>query len=225
MNWSLFGTNAKALYGNCIYHIVDVDANQVSDFAVTYTAVFFILSGKEKNAVSIVPSKPDATGLTHFFKKDGDWNFVTADEYEEKKAELPALCFATRHPISNFAERSFPDLSALQVETSGDNGPQYYSKYSYSDETSMVDVDTDVRFATASEREALDGGCTHDMDPLIFIRSTKPIANARDVLPQLKLTHFFDRVENSNEQISFDIVKKDILKAELDQLEIKDKKS
>jgi len=64
--------------------------------------------------VSIVPDKPDATGLTHFFKKDGNWAFVTDDEYDEKKVDLPDLCFATRHPISNLSDKSFADLPALQ---------------------------------------------------------------------------------------------------------------
>ena len=64
--------------------------------------------------MSIVPSKPDAAGLIHFYKKEGVWEFITAEEYEEKKAELPALSFATRHSISDLNSKIFPDLVALE---------------------------------------------------------------------------------------------------------------
>ena len=72
-----FGENAKAMYGKCIYMITDVNAEIVADYAVTYHAVAYLLKGEEKKRVSIVPDKPDATGLIHFYKKDGNWVFVT----------------------------------------------------------------------------------------------------------------------------------------------------
>lgn len=77
-----FGTNAKAVYGSCIYQIVDVDANQVADYACTYDSVFYLMKGDEYNKKSIVPEKPEATGLIHFWKQqDGKWSFVTDEEY------------------------------------------------------------------------------------------------------------------------------------------------
>lgn len=84
-----FGTNAKTMYGSCIYLITDVDAEKVSDYAVSYHSVAYLLKGEEKKTVSIVPEKPDAQGLIHFYKKDGNWVFVTQEEYEEKKGEIP----------------------------------------------------------------------------------------------------------------------------------------
>lgn len=84
-----FGANAKNMYGSCIYLITDVDAEKVTDYAVTYDSVAYLLKGDEKKSVSIVPEKPDAQGLIHFYKKDGSWVFVTQEEYEEKKGEIP----------------------------------------------------------------------------------------------------------------------------------------
>ena len=101
-----FGGGSKAVYGNSIYLIADVDANKVIDYAVTRTSVAYLFEGQNKKSVSIVPDKPEATGLIHFYKKqDGNWAFVTAEEYIDKKDEIPDLCFACRHPIRNFSEK------------------------------------------------------------------------------------------------------------------------
>ena len=80
---------------------------------MTYHSVAYLLKGDNKKQVSIVPDKPEAKGLIHFFKKDGSWNFVTEEEYEEKKGDLPRLCFATRTPIASFSDKTFPDLDAV----------------------------------------------------------------------------------------------------------------
>jgi hypothetical protein len=52
--------------------------------------------------------------LVHFYKKEGNWEFVTSDEYEEKKGVLPKLSYATRHSISDFSSKTFADLAALE---------------------------------------------------------------------------------------------------------------
>jgi len=49
-----------------------------------------------------------------------------------------------------------------------------------------------VHFVTANEKEAIEGGCTQDMNPVIYIRSKCPASNAKDVIPQIKLTDFFE---------------------------------
>lgn len=63
-----FGTNAKAVYGECIHQIVDVDANMVASFACTHDSAFYLMKGDEDKKKSIIPEKPDATGLIHFWK-------------------------------------------------------------------------------------------------------------------------------------------------------------
>ena len=55
---------------------------------------------------SIIPDKPEATGLIHFYENGGVWKFLSEEEYEAKKGELPALSFASRHPIEDFSGKS-----------------------------------------------------------------------------------------------------------------------
>ena len=63
------------------------------------------------------PEKPYAVGLTHFYseehpekvidgKKARVWKFISAEEYEERKDSLPEICFATRHPIQELADKA-----------------------------------------------------------------------------------------------------------------------
>lgn len=110
-----FGENAKSICPH-IYQIVDIDANKIADYAVTYNSVAYLVRGDNKKPISIVPENPDATGIIHFYKKkeDASWVFVTEDDYEAKKEELPKLCFATRANISEFSEKKFADLEALE---------------------------------------------------------------------------------------------------------------
>ena len=125
-----------------IFQIVDVDAEQVAAYAVTKNSVAYVLKGDKKQPPSIVPSKPEATGLIHFFKKDEVWNFVTAEEYEQNKDTLPRLSFATRHPIKDFNSKNFVDLSALDLlltfSVEEDAVPEYYSNYQVSDDENEV---------------------------------------------------------------------------------------
>ena len=74
------------------------------------------MKGADKPPPSIIPDKPDETGLIHFYKLDNEWKFLTSAEYEEHKAELPPLSFATRHPIGSFMDKSFPDLEELTAK-------------------------------------------------------------------------------------------------------------
>ena len=68
------------MYGETIYQIIDVDAEKVVDFACSYSAVAYLIGGDNKKPASFIPDKPDATGLIHFYKKEGSWNFVTEEE-------------------------------------------------------------------------------------------------------------------------------------------------
>lgn len=211
-----FGTNAKAVYGACIYEMVDVDAEKVASYAVSYNSVHFVLKGDNKKPISIVPEKPDAIGLIHFYKKeDNSWAFVTEDEYEAKKSELPALCFASHHPIADFNAKTWPDLKAIEASLSfSDGAPSYVARYT-------IDGDDEtVKEVQCEESEALAGGMPHDMDPLVFIRLSKPAANACEKLPSLKLTDFFRKAEGE-ENVSFNIQRSKLQDADLADIEIK----
>lgn len=162
---------------------------------MTYDAVAYLITADDKPKISIVPEKPEASGLIHFYKKDGSWAFVTEEEYEEKKSELPKLSFATRHPISDFTSKTFADLVALESQMSfeADGEPQYYAKYTLgeSEDESPLTV-------TATEKMAQEGGQTYDMNPIIFVRSSTPASNALDILPSTKLADFFELTEAEN---------------------------
>ena len=62
------------------------------------------------------------------------------------------------------------------------------------------------------------------MNPVIYIRAVKPVYNPKDVIPQIKLTDFFEQTQ-SEEAIAFNIIKTTITKSELAQIEVKDEKS
>ena len=185
------------MFENYIWEVTDVDANSVTDFAMGYRTIAYLIAGDNKSKMSIVPEKPEAKGLIHFFKKDGNWAFVTEDEYEEKKSELPKLSFASRHPISDFNSKTFADLAALesQLTFAADGEPQYYAKY-----TLGVSDDEESTTVTASEKMAQEGGQTYDMNPVIFVRSSTPASNAFDVIQSIKLADFFEQTENENVQ-------------------------
>lgn len=88
---------------------------------------------KKKNPISIIPDQPNATGITHFYKKDGQWCFMSEADWkdESKRSTLPSVCFATRHSISDFESRAWPDLDkiASRVQLDSQGSESYYCKY------------------------------------------------------------------------------------------------
>ena len=149
-----FGPNAKAVYKDTVYLLTDVDASAVASFACSYDAVFFVMKDDTKKPASIIPNKPEASGLIHFYKEGGEWRFVEETEYAAKKDQLPAMCFATRSPIANFSERNFVDLEQLAqlapLEEEGE--PAYYSKF-----LAQAGEDASPQEVTLTEAEALAG--------------------------------------------------------------------
>lgn len=72
---------------------------------------------KKDEAKCMDPENPDASGLLHFYLDQEEnylklingeptrkWNFLTEAQYQERKNELPDLCFASRHPIKALQE-------------------------------------------------------------------------------------------------------------------------
>ena len=80
----------------------------------------------------------------------------------------------------------------------------------------------DVR---ASEKEALEGGQVFDLDPVIFIRSAKPLKNGCEGLPVIKLSDFFKHPSEREEGLEFAIQKTKISEQEIDALEVRDETS
>jgi hypothetical protein len=70
---------------------------------------------EEKSLEHSLPDGRKVKGLLHFYKKGDQWNYVTSDEYEQKKNELPALSFAMKYPVADLASKEWPDLEALSA--------------------------------------------------------------------------------------------------------------
>ena len=102
-----FGTSEHYKTVGVNGHLVklDVDGAKVVDFACSRDGTCIIQEGEKANMPSIIPDKPDATGLIHFYKSGDEWKFLTEEEYEAKKGELPALSFACRNVIEEFKEK------------------------------------------------------------------------------------------------------------------------
>lgn len=105
-------------FGNYVKQL-SVDSSQVQSFAVGATTAFMIMQQQSKQTVSMVPDQPDAHGLVHFYQveetkvnEQGEsqpvkkWVYVTEEQYEMEKESLPAIVYATRHPIEKLADLS-----------------------------------------------------------------------------------------------------------------------
>lgn len=140
-------------------------------------------------------------GLLHFYKSGDEWKFVTPDEYESKKNDLPDLCFAIKCPIEDIAAKEWPDLEKLASEVidaadkssevvhtgfkcskNGNEvkGPLYHSRCivnhgeieaNFSEST--INIDTE-----------------HAINPLIFIRVAKKMKSDAK-LPSFSLENFY----------------------------------
>lgn len=57
----------------------EVDPERVIDFSCSKEATFFIMGPELSKARSIIPEKPDAEGLIHFYKESGSesWRFLS----------------------------------------------------------------------------------------------------------------------------------------------------
>jgi len=59
------------------------------------------------------------------------------------------------------------------------------------------------------------------MNPVIFVRTSKPCANALDILPSIKLTDFFSQTEE-DEVVAFDMQRTKLNNSELETIEVRD---
>ena len=146
--WYGGNDNLKAEYKTYIFKM-DIDADKVSSFACTRYATYMLMANKQ-DTKSMDPENPEAKGLLHFYqvehpdkeidgKKVKQWKFLTEEQYQENKATLPDICFATRHKIKGLSERlqkiklgtasdedwlhdsDLPNLESLTSEVMGEN--------------------------------------------------------------------------------------------------------
>lgn len=151
-----------------------------------------------------LPGGKVAHGMLHFYKKGGEWHYVSEDEYQSKKASLPAITFAARCPINDIPSKEWEDLDKLAEEilekddvkqedlvhndfvSSSDGkpvaGPLYYSKCLINNEEIEV---------CHSETTVLNED-KYSVHPLIFMRIAKKIKKD-SVLPSIALEKFYEQ--------------------------------
>lgn len=71
---------------------------------------------------------------------------------------------------------------------------------------------------------ARQGGQAYDMNPVIFVRTSRPCANALDILPTIKLTDFFSQTEE-DEVLGYDLQRTKLTDIDLNPIEIRDEAS
>jgi len=94
--------------------------------------------------------------------------------------------------------------------------PVYHAKYRFG----LEDAEA-VQTVSASEKQAFAGNLPHEMNPIIYVRTAQALsADGLAHIEPLKLTDFFQLVDDAEDGIGFDIKKAKILKAEYDNLVI-----
>ena len=89
---------------------INIEGSCIKDMAMSKHASYVLMGAEKDKHVSIDPNHPDERGLIHFYQKETnrningrrvkEWCFMTPEEYQAQKANLPDICFATRHPIN-----------------------------------------------------------------------------------------------------------------------------
>ena len=134
---------------------------------------------------TIIPGRKTSSGLTHFFKQDGEWKFMAEEDYAKNKDSLPGLSFAVLYPFNSFETkamalpdlddvlkkigteeeaRSHGDLKGMPNQVSADS-PLYCS-------VAKISGKNQRKYLT--EDEALDPNNPWVMNPLILYRVKKP---------------------------------------------------
>lgn len=127
-----------------MHELVDFNGREVLDFACAFKNTIVVLGGPRKGVAEglyrhDIGGGETSQGLLHFYKKDGKWQYVNAEEYETKKDTLPPLCLAIRCPIKDLESQEWPDLEELtktmldmkaqpeagQIDTSGAAGVKH----------------------------------------------------------------------------------------------------
>ena len=75
------GTDSKEAGYKGHFIKFELDGASVVDFACSRTASCVIMEGAKPPQGSIIPEKPEETGLIHFYKSGDEWKFITEDEY------------------------------------------------------------------------------------------------------------------------------------------------
>lgn len=184
-----------------VHLLGEFDAEEILDFAAAKHSTIVLIAGPGKNMNEGLYQHelPDGTkshGLIHFYKKAGNWVFLPAEQYEAKKAELPAVCFAAKCPLKDIDSKQWPELDKIEamLQKTGDEhdvncaltgkkivGPRYYTRYM----ANTVQVELSLSEAGVQQDNQ------HSLNPQVFLRLTRPLLQDKE-LPQLDPADFYD---------------------------------
>lgn len=127
-----------------------------------------------------------------------------------------------------------PDLHALADQVEFDEAAESHSQKRTNDGElesarsplyySCSDVDGIEQRVYASESEALQGGQSWDLNPVVYYRLNKPVKST-DCLPKFELDQLFARSEQDDAQISYTIQRKDVDMSEIERMQFSDEES
>jgi hypothetical protein len=179
------------------------------DFLAHDSASIVVLAGGATAVDNLyshtLPAGKQVQGLVHFYKKEGEWQFVSEDEYEAKKSELPDLCLVIKCPIEDLPSREWPDLDALAQEifeidgkaesgaadcthkgiTSSRTGkevqgPLYHTRCLINHEEIEYNL----------EESSIFKGTENNLNPLIYFRVARPMKEGAK-LPSIALEKYY----------------------------------
>jgi len=165
----------------------------------------------------IIPESGIQKGFLHFYKQADKWHYVSQSEFEQKKHELPAVCFAMKYPIADLESKPFPNLdellNQLDTEAQPDENGLYTHKNIHNNNIKNK-KDKDIVGPRYIAPTIINGGDfvintheagfkrmqTWDIHPLIFYRLTKPLKEG-ERLPTLDLKKFYRETNYSGYSI------------------------
>ncbi|TNV74890.1 hypothetical protein FGO68_gene13970 [Halteria grandinella] len=145
-----------------------------------------------------------AEGIMHFYyDKEGKLVQIPEAQFAKRQGDLPAVCFAIKYPIKNLATKKdkLPDISALEallkeptlgltthtdikctISNEDITGARYYGCPPESRGKKVYNLSQKSLFRINE--------C--DLDPVVFIRFARPIADNTVQLPVLKTEDFYE---------------------------------
>jgi hypothetical protein len=181
-----------------ILHIERFDDSNFKIMEAGSTITIFAYDGESKASANVgvhhgytceITKQCPIEGTMHFYKReDGNWIFLSKEGYEQAKNSLPQICYATKYYIEDIQSKNWPELKPKEIleDTKAEFEPSYLSNVNVSGESikPMAETNEEGIF----ERES------HDINPLIFYRITKPIKDGAS-LPELKLEDYHKKTD------------------------------
>lgn len=180
---------------------------EVADFTAHDCSSLVILTGSDSPASDlynhVLPDGSKSKGLLHFYKRGDKWEFLSQEQYEAKKGDLPDICFAIKNPIADIPSKEWPDLEALAKEILEDQIPSGELKHEgFADGKTGEDIKGPLYFSRClinhEEIESQHSETSIKLDdqnslnPLVYIRIAKKMKKDAK-LPSISLEKYYSQ--------------------------------